>query len=131
MQQVGFAECTLEEIRWLPKGQTFGYAAAFKARRPTRVAVIGLGWYNGFAFRRENDTFRFRDSVSGILHHLKNLLLPSKILVTVNGCKCRVLGHVGMVHAAVDVTDVDCAVGDKVIAAINPLAVKGLRVQYR
>jgi hypothetical protein len=36
-----------------------------------------------------------------------------------------------MVHAVIDVTDVDCAVGDKVVAAVNPLVVKGLRVQYR
>jgi len=96
-----------------------------------RTAVIGIGWYNGFAASRENDIFRIRDSIGGILHHLKNLFLPRKILVSVNGHKCRTLGHVGMVHAVVDVTDVDCAVGDKVIAAINPLAVKGLRVQYR
>ena len=131
LQQVGFAECTLEEIRMIPKGQTVGYAAGFKARRPMRVAVIGLGWYNGFAYRRENDIFRFRDSVGGVLHHLKNMLFPPKFLVSVNGHKCRTLGHVGMVHAVVDVTDVDCAVGDKVTAAINPLAVKGLRIQYR
>ena len=50
--------------------------------------------------------------------------------MTVNGHKCRVLGHVGMLNAVVDVTDLDC-VGDRVIAQINPLHVKGLRVQYR
>lgn len=131
LQKIGYAECTLEEIRMIPKGQTVGYAAGFKARRPMRTAVIGLGWYNGFAASRENDIFRFRDSIGGILHHLKNILFPRRILVTVNGHKCRTLGHVGMVHAVVDVTDVDCAVGDKVIAELNPLVVKGLRVQYR
>ena len=131
LQRIGYAECTLEEIRWIPKGQTIGYAAGFKAPRQMRTAVIGLGWYNGFAASRENDIFRIRDSIGGILHHLKNLLFPRRILVEVNGHKCRTLGHVGMVHAVVDVTDIDCAVGDKVIVAINPLAVKGLRVQYR
>ena len=131
LEQVGYAECSLEEIRWIPKGQTIGYDAGFKARQQMRVAVIGIGWYNGFAAQRKNDLFRVRDSIGGILHHLKMLLFPGKILVSVNGHKCRVLGHVGMVHAVVDVTDVDCAVGDKVMAAVNPLAVKGLRVQYR
>jgi alanine racemase len=131
LKQVGYGECTLEEIRWIPKGQTVGYDAGFKARQQMRVAVIGVGWYNGFAYQRKNDIFRVRDSIGGILHHLKNLFFPTKLLVTVDGHKCRVLGHVGMVHAVVDVTDVDCAVGDKVTVAINPLAVKGLRVQYR
>ena len=131
LRRIGYAECALEELRQIPKGQTVGYGAAFKARQPMRIAVISLGWYNGFALSRENDTFRFKDSVGGILHHLKNILLPRKLLVSVNGHKCRVLGHVGMLNAVVDVTGVDCAVGDKVVAQINPLHVKGLRVQYR
>ena len=131
LKQVGWAECTVEEIRWIQKGQTVGYSAGFKAKRPLRTAVISLGYYNGLAMVRENDICRFRDSVMGILHHLKNIFFPRKILVSVNGHKCRILGHVGMVHAVVDVTDVDCAVGDKVTAAVNPLVVKGLRVQYR
>ena len=131
LRRVGFAECTLEEIRWIPKGQTVGYEAGFKAGRPTRIAVISLGWYNGLASSRRNDLYRFRDSLAGILHHLKDMILRPKVLVTVNGHKCRVLGHVGMVNAVVDVTDVDCAVGDKVVAQINPLTLKGLKVQYR
>ena len=131
LQKIGHVECTVEELRWIPKGQTVGYAAGYKARNPVRTAVIGIGWYNGFACRRENDLFRFRDCVLGILHHLKNIFLPHKIIVSVNGHKCPVLGHVGMVHAVVDVTDIDCTVGDKVIAQVNPLTVKGLRIQYR
>ena len=131
LRRIGWAECPVEELRTVPKGQTFGYAAAAKARRELRVAVIGIGWYNGFAVSRENDTYRFKDSISGILHHLKNLLLPPKLTVTLKGRKCRVLGHVGMVHAVVDVTGLDCAVGDTVIAQINPLHLKGLEVQYR
>ena len=131
LERVGHAECTLEEIRWIPKGQTVGYEAGFKASRPTRIAVISLGWYNGLASSRRNDLYRFRDSLAGILHHLKDMILRPKVLVNVNGHKCRVLGHVGMVNAVVDVTDVDCAVGDTVVAQINPLTLKGLKVQYR
>ena len=131
LRKVGFAECTVEELRWIPKGQTVGYAAGFKARQQMRIAVIGLGWYNGFGPPRENDLTRIRDSFRGILHHVKNLLFPHKILVTVNGRKCRILGHIGMVHAVVDVTDVDCTVGDKVTVEMNPTASKGLRIQYR
>ena len=131
LKRVGYAECTVEELRWIPKGHTVGYAAGFKARQQTRIAVIGVGYYNGFAAQRENDLFRFRDSLMGILHHLKNIFFPRKIIVSVNGHKCRILGHVGMVHAVVDVTDIECAVGDKVVVQVNPLNVKGLRVQYR
>lgn len=131
LQKIGFVECTVDELRWIPKGQTVGYSAGFKAKRPTRTALIGVGYYNGFAMNRENDIFRFRDSFLAILHHVKNIFVPRRIIVSVNGHKCRTLGHVGLVHAVIDVTDVDCAVGDKVIIQVNPLTVKGLRIHYR
>ena len=131
LRRVGYAECSVEELRWIPKGQTVGYGAGFKARQQTRIAIIGLGWYNGFGPPRENDLTRFRDSLRGILHHVKNLLFPHKIIVSVNGHKCRILGHIGMVHAVADVTDIDCAVGDKVTVELGPTSVKGLRIQYR
>ena len=131
LKRVGYAECTIEELRLIPKGHTVGYGAGFKARERMRVAVIGLGWYNGFAAERENDLFRLRDCLRGIFRFFKYIFFPKKILVTINGQKCRVLGHVGMVHAVVDVNGVDCVVGDKVTAQVNPLSIKGLKVQYR
>ncbi len=131
LKKIGYAECTVEEIRTIPKGHTVGYAAGFKAKEQTRVAVIGLGWYNGFTAERQNDLFRVRDSLWAILRHIRDIFIRRNIIVTVNGHKCRVLGHVGMVHAVVDVTDIDCALGDKVVAQVNPLTVKGLRIQYR
>ena len=131
LTRIGYAECSIEELRTLPKGQSVGYAATFTAKRPLRTAVISLGWYNGFATRRENDVYRFRDSLGGVLHYIKNMILPPKNMVVVAGKKCRTLGHIGMNHAVIDVTDLDCAVGSQVIADINPLNMKGLRVIYR
>ena len=130
LRRIGHAEAPVEEIRWLPKGHTCGYGGAWKAKAPTRIAVIGVGWYNGFGVERKNDVFRFRDCIRGALSNLKNILIPRRILVSINGQKCRVLGHVSMVHAVVDVTDIQCAVGDKAVLQINPLMLKGLKVQY-
>ena len=131
LQPVGYGECAIEEIRWLPKGHTVGYGAGWRAKTPTRIAVIGIGYYHGFTTPTENDLFRLRDSLRGILHHVKNIFVPRYVLVTVNGVKCRVLGHIGMVGAVIDVTDVECRPGDRVRVEINPLHVKGLKIQYR
>ena len=131
LKKVGYAECTIDAIRTIPKGQTVGYGAGFKAKSTMKVAVIGLGWYNGFTAERENDLWRKRDCLRSMLKNLKYFFFPRKILVSVDGKKCRVLGHVGMVHAVVDVNEIDCAVGDRVTAQVNPLYIKGLKVQYR
>ena len=131
LRRVGYAECTVDEVREIPKGQTIGYGAGYKAKSQMRVAVIGLGWYNGFTAERENDLYRRRDCLRNILKNLKYLFIPRRIIVEVNGKKCRVLGHVGMVHAVVDVNGIDCSIGDRVTAQVNPLYLKGLKVQYR
>lgn len=51
--------------------------------------------------------------------------------MTVNGKKCRVLGHIGMLHTCVDVTNVPCAVGDPAVFDLKPLLLKGIEVVYR
>lgn len=131
LKPVGYAECPIEELRWLPRGHSIGYGAGYIARNPVRTAVIGIGYYNGFCAGRENDLFRIRDSLRGMFHHFKNIFTKRSLIVSVNGHKCRVLGHIGMVHAVIDVTDIECAVGDKVTVQVNPLNVKGLTIAYK
>ena len=54
-----------------------------------------------------------------------------KFSITVNGQACRVLGHVGMVNIVIDVTGLDCQLGDRVTAEINPLLQKGMEIVFR
>ncbi len=131
LQRVGYCEATVEELRWLPKGHTCGYGAGWKARQATRTAVLSVGWFHGFGCEMGNDLFRFRDCARSILHDLRNMIFGKALYVTVNGKKCRVLGHIGMLHTVVDVTKISCAVGDKAIIDINPLLLKGMEIVYR
>lgn len=131
LKPVGYAECTIEEMRWLPRGHSVGYGAGFVATSPVRAAVIDIGYFHGFHAGRENDLFRIRDSIRGMFHHFKNIFLKHWIIVNVNGHKCRVLGHIGMVHAVVDVTSIECKVGDCVVVQLNPLNVKGMKIVYK
>lgn len=128
---VGYAECPVEELRWLPRGHSVGYGAGYIATNPVRTAVISIGYYNGFHAGREDDLFRIRDSIRGMFRHFKNIFLRRYIIVSVNGHKCRVLGHIGMVHAVIDVTDIECKIGDPVTVQVNPLNVKGLKIVYK
>ena len=129
--RIGECQATVEELRWLPKGHSCGYGAGWTAKRPTRVAVFSVGWYHGFGVEMGNDLFRFRDCLRGILRNLKQMIFKKHLYVTVNGKKCRVLGHIGMLHTCVDVTKLQCAVGDTAIFDIKPLLLKGIEVVYR
>ena len=131
LKRIGYCEATVEELRWLPKGHSCGYGAGWTAKKPTRVAVFSVGWYHGFGVEMGNDLFRFRDCLRGVLRNLRQMIFKKHITVTVNGKKCRVLGHIGMLHTCVDVTNVPCAVGDPAVFDLKPLLLKGIEVVYR
>lgn len=131
LKPVGFVETQVEEVRVLPKGHTTGYGAVWKAREDTRVAVIPVGWYNGFQVSCQTGMPRFRDCVRTVLSGLRGMIFHRRPLVEVNGHRCPVIGQVGMLHVVVDVRGVECKPGDRVILQINPLHVKGMKIQYR
>ncbi len=53
------------------------------------------------------------------------------LFVRINGQKARVLGKVGLLHTLVDVTKIECTVGDVATMDVDPVNVKGLPIVYR
>lgn len=131
LRRVGWCEATVDEIRWLPAGHSTGYGAAWTAKKPTQIAVISVGWYHGFTNEYGHDIFRFRDCLRDALRAVRCMIFKKKIYVSINGKKCPVLGHVGMLHTVCDVTKVNCKPGDQAILEISPLQVRGMDVQFR
>lgn len=130
LAKLGYCRSQVQEVRWIPKGHTVGYGAGFVAKQPTRIAVVPVGYINGFAVDRGYDLWRPVDCIRGILRYLKALIKKRSLYVEVNGKNCRVLGHVGMVNMVVDVTDVPCKPGDPVRVEINPLTLKNMDVVF-
>ncbi len=121
LQRTGYAEAGIIEIHWLHKNQTVGYSADYKCRRNVRAAVVPIGYADGICLEKSYDMHRFKDAFLESGHALKAWLTRRKYTCTVNGKTARVLGHVGMQHVVVDVTDIDCSVGDAVQFAVNPI----------
>lgn len=131
LRRVGRCEATVDELRWLPKGHSCGYGAGWTAKKPTRIAVISVGWYHGFTAEHGNDLFRFRDCLRQMLGAMKRMVFKKRIYVWVNGQRCPVLGHVGMLHTVCDVTKINCQLGDPVTLEINPTVVRGMEIEFR
>ena len=121
----------MEELRQLPVGATVGYGAGYTTKKITSIAVLSVGWYNGFGIEKGRDLYRFSDTVRGCLSLIKAWLTRRRLYVILQGRKCPVLGHVGMLHTVVDVTGMEVHIGDQARMEINPLDQKGLKVEYR
>ena len=80
-------------LREIPAGATGGYDATFTAQRPTRLALLPVGYADGL-----------------------NRLLSNRGEVLVRGQRAPIAGRISMDHTSVDVTEVpDIEVGNDVV----------------
>jgi alanine racemase len=79
-------------VRDLPEGEPVGYGASFRAARDTRIATVPVGYGDGLLRSTSN-----------------------RGTMLVNGVRCPIVGNVSMDLTTLDVTGVECAVGDEVV----------------
>ncbi len=80
-------------IREIPAGATAGYSATFRAQRPTRLALLPLGYADGFS-----------------------RLLSSRGSALVHGQRAPVAGRISMDQTLLDITGIpQAAPGDEVV----------------
>jgi alanine racemase len=73
--------CPSQVVKWLPAGSYVGYGNTYRCGAATRVAVLPVGYYDGYP-----------------------RLASGKAHVLVNGKRCPLLGRVMMNHVIADVT---------------------------
>lgn len=87
MQPVVDLKARIVQIRNVERGETVGYGGTWTARRPTRLAIIAVGYADGY--------FRAASSNDG----------TRGAEVIVAGKRCPVAGRVSMDLIAIDITD--------------------------
>lgn len=123
LQKVGWGEAAIDDIHWLPKGHTVGNETKVRLRRPTRVAVIPVGYQNGFGVERVRD--------SGLWAVWRRWRATGRQTVRIDGQKVRVIGSIGAMETVLDVTDLRCSAGDIAQFELDPLFAKGIAREWR
>jgi len=89
MQPVVELKARIAQLRNIDKGETVGYGGTWTARRPTRLAIVSVGYADGY--------FRAGSSNDG----------TRGAEVVVAGKRCPIAGRISMDLVAVDVTDLE------------------------
>jgi len=76
----------VQAVKQVPSGTPVGYGCTWTASRPTRLAVLPVGYFDGYP-----------------------RILGNRAHVLVHGARCPVVGRVMMNHLVVDVTDAPSA----------------------
>jgi alanine racemase len=122
LSKVGYIEAGIEEVGWYPKGHKIGTERGFVTKEPTKIAILSVGYYHGFGV----DRYIVERSLFNLIRFRHR-----KAFTRINGHKAPVLGTVGLLHTMVDVTKIDCTVGDIALLDVDPANVKGLPIVYK
>ena len=132
LKRIGSMESKIIEIKDVPKGYSIGYSGTEKTKRASKIAIIPVGYGDGFRITVSNDMFRVVDRLRNLKASVMELLKKGQVTVNVEGKTCKVLGQIGMCHTAIDITDINAKIGDNVTMNINPIFVKeNVRREYR
>jgi len=131
LKKIGQLKTNITEIKIVPKGYNIGYLNSYKTKKETKIAIIQVGYMDGYNITMDSDMFRFVDKLRGLSHSIKSFLKKTNLRVTINDKKYNVIGKVGMYHLAIDITDSNIKVNDFVYLDVNPLHVDGkIRREY-
>lgn len=119
LRRIGKLRADVAEVRTLPKGHFVGYANTYKTKRETKIAVIPIGYKDGFGVEKSRDTFRVIDVLRYMYHDL--LSVGKKNTVEIGGKKCPLIGRISMCNVVADVTGLDVSAGDIAEADANPI----------
>ncbi len=123
LQKTGRLQSAITEVRWLPTGAPVGYGSSYVTKHPTRVAVIPVGSSDGYMLEKTRILTRFPDCFRAACGLLLAFVRRRRYYVTIGGKRAPVIGHVGVNHTTVDVTDIECSPGTAVLLDAAPLYV--------
>lgn len=123
LKTVGYGEAPLAEARWLPKGHSLGTDRPIVLKKPTRIAVLPVGYQNGFGVSRPRETGFF--ALWAQWRRARNRT------VRIGGQKARVMGPIGATETLLNVTNMKCSAGDLATFDIDPIFAKGFVREFR
>jgi len=123
LKTVGYGEVPLAEVRWLPKGHSVGTDKPIVLKKPTRVAVLPVGYQNGFGVSRPREA-----TFWGLLARWRQ---DKNRTVRVCGQRVRLLGPIGATETLLNVTNLKCSAGELATFDIDPLFASGFTREFR
>lgn len=131
LKKIATLNTQIAEIKTLPTGYNIGYSCTEKTKNQTKIAIVPIGYADGYNVKASNDMFRLIDRIRDLYRATKALIKRGKLTVTINGKKCKVLGQVGMYHTIIDITKIDAKIGSEVVFDIKPIYVQSnIRREY-
>lgn len=136
LKKVGYLKSQVSEVKSLKKGYNISYSNAYTLKKDSTIAVLPVGYSDGFNVREQRDMFRKIDRLRYIVRDIKDSVKDKSLYVNIKNSKgnfekCKVVGRIGMYHLCVDITGKDIPIGSEAVLEVNPIFVdSSVRREY-
>lgn len=132
LKKIGELTTAIAEIKQVPKKFNISYANAYTTKTETKIAILPIGYIEGYNVGAKTDMFRNIDKTRKIVQAVKSLFKKQKLTVEINDKRYNIIGTIGMYHTIVDITGTNIKDGDVAILETNPLYVPTwIRREYK
>lgn len=90
-RSIGEIKTNIVEIKELPKGYNVSYLKAYKTKKQTKIAIVQVGYGDGYNVTIKNDMFRLIDKLRGISQSIKRFFKKERIKVKINNKNYNVI----------------------------------------
>lgn len=94
LKKIGELEISIAEVKDVPKDFNISYLNSYKTKDKTRIAIIPIGYLDGYNVTQKTDMFRTTDKLRRALHELKSIFKKQKITVVINEKRYNVIGTI-------------------------------------
>lgn len=94
LKKIGELEINIAEVKDIPKDFNISYLNSYKTREKTKIAIIPIGYLDGYNVTQKTDMFRTADKLRRALHELKSIFKKQKITVVINEKRYNVIGTI-------------------------------------
>lgn len=132
LKRIGMLKSNVVELKEIDAGTPVGYSNSVIAKKKTKLAIVPVGYADGFNVEIANDTFKFVDKLRILKNNFMMLFKDNRIYVFIDNVKYPVIGRVGMNHFAVDISNSNVKINDEVKIDMSPILVSSkIRREYK
>lgn len=115
------AKSQIVHLRKVPKGTKVGYQSLYHTKKETQLAVIPVGYADGFGVAPHFVPQGWVDFIKIVLKNFMALcgVFLGQERVALKGRTVRVAGKIGMQLTVLDVEEQECALGDEVVIPLR------------
>ena len=94
LKKIGSLEISIAEVRKVPKKFNISYLNAYKTKKTTKIAILPIGYIEGYNVGQKTDMFRPVDKIRRAVREIKSLLKKTKLTAQINGKRYDILGTI-------------------------------------